>query len=82
MREATAATGNPEYAAIEAKMADFLIRIQTRCHSNPQLDGMWYRSFDFDRWDYWGSDGDLGWGAFDGGNRLDTKLDRRDPRPP
>ena len=63
LREAAAATGNPEYARMEERIADFLIRIQTRCASNPELDGLWYRSFDFERWDYWGSDGDLGWGA-------------------
>ncbi|OHB53704.1 MAG: hypothetical protein A2Y12_15140 [Planctomycetes bacterium GWF2_42_9] len=63
LHEAASATGNPEYAALEDRTADFLIRIQTRCKANPELDGMWYRSFDFEKWDYWGSDGDLGWGA-------------------
>jgi hypothetical protein len=28
------------------------------------LDGGWYRAFDFQRWEYWASSSDLGWGAW------------------
>ena len=63
LREAAAATGNVDYLRLEDRMADFLIRIQASCGTNAELDGLWYRSFDFEKWDYWGSDGDLGWGA-------------------
>jgi hypothetical protein len=28
------------------------------------LDGTWFRAFDFDRWDYWGSNADAGWGVW------------------
>jgi len=64
MHEAAAATGDPEYKQLEDRMADFLIRIQTRCETRPELDGCWYRVFDYGKWDYWGSDGDLGWGVW------------------
>ncbi|MCX6927888.1 MAG: hypothetical protein NT154_32470 [Verrucomicrobia bacterium] len=28
------------------------------------MDGAWYRGFDFQKWEYWGSDGDVGWGVW------------------
>ncbi|MCX6922913.1 MAG: hypothetical protein NT154_06845, partial [Verrucomicrobia bacterium] len=64
MHEAAAATGNPEYALVEDRMAGFLVRIQTRCATRAELDGCWYRIFDYGKWDYWGSDGDVGWGVW------------------
>jgi hypothetical protein len=64
MHEAAAATGDPEYARAADRLADFLIRVQTRSETHPELDGTWYRGFDFRRWDYWGSDGDAGWGVW------------------
>lgn len=45
------------------KLADYLVRIQTKSE-RPELNGAWFRSFDFDRWAYWGSSGDAGWGAW------------------
>jgi hypothetical protein len=64
MHEAAAATGDPEYVKAADRLADFLIRVQTRSETHPELDGTWYRGFDFRRWDYWGSDGDAGWGVW------------------
>ena len=64
MHEAAMATGNPEYARVVDKMAAFFIRAQTQKRDPSELDGTWYRSFDFDKWDYWGSDGDAGWGVW------------------
>jgi hypothetical protein len=31
---------------------------------HPWLDGAWFRAFDFAKWDYWASSGDMGWGAW------------------
>lgn len=64
MHEAAAVTGDPRYARSAAKMADFLVRTQTRSERHPELDGTWYRGFDFKKWDYWASDGDAGWGVW------------------
>ena len=64
MHEAAAATGDKRYAQSAAKMADFFIRIQTKSETRPELDGTWYRGFDYKKWDYWGSDGDAGWGIW------------------
>jgi hypothetical protein len=32
--------------------------------ADPELDGGWFRAFDFNRWEYWASNGDAGWGAW------------------
>ena len=64
MHEAAVATGKEEYKQSAARMADFFVRTQTRSEKHEELDGTWYRGFDYSKWDYWGSDGDWGWGVW------------------
>jgi len=64
LHEAAAATGDPALGEAENRLADYLCRIQVRSDARPELDGAWMRSFDFRRWEYWGSSGDVGWGAW------------------
>ena len=64
LHEAAAATGDAKLAAAADKLADFLVRCQARADRPAELDGAWFRGFDFDRWDYWGSNADLGWGVW------------------
>lgn len=64
LHEAAAATGDPELRQAEDRLADFLVRIQARSELRTELDGAWFRGFDFEKWDYWGSDGDIGWGVW------------------
>jgi hypothetical protein len=64
LHEAAAATGDPFYRDAEEKLAKFLCRIQIRSETHPELDGGWYRAFDFKRWEYWASNTDVGWGAW------------------
>ena len=64
MHEAAAVTGNKRYEAVANKLAEFLVRCQIKSESHPELDGTWYRGFDYDKWEYWGSDGDAGWGLW------------------
>lgn len=64
LHEAAAATGDPQLAAAAAKLADFLVRCQARADRPAELDGVWFRGFDYRRWDYWGSNADLGWGVW------------------
>jgi hypothetical protein len=64
MTEAASATGNVAYIKSAEKMADFFIRTQTQSQKHSELDGTWYRGFDYTKWDYWGSDGDAGWGVW------------------
>lgn len=64
LHEAYAATGDPKYKQMEDKLAEFFVRIQIRSQAHPRLDGAWYRAFDYELWDYWGSNADPGWGAW------------------
>lgn len=64
LHEAAAATGDPSLRNAEDKLAKFLCRIQIRSEAHPELDGGWFRAFDFKRWEYWASSTDAGWGAW------------------
>ncbi len=64
LHEAYAATGDAQYKMMEDKLADFLIRIQVRSENHSELDGGWFRAFDYREWEYWGSNADEGWGAW------------------
>ncbi len=64
LHEAAAATGDADLRAAAAKLADFMIRAQVRSSARAELDGAWFRGFDSERWDYWGSNGDIGWGVW------------------
>lgn len=64
LNEAAHATGNPAYKKAVEKLSDFLIRIQAVSQQHKDMDGAWFRAFDFDRWEYWGSNADVGWGVW------------------
>lgn len=64
LHEAAEVTGDKQIKAAEDRMADFLVRIQVRSDRPSELDGAWFRGFDFKKWDYWGSNADLGWGVW------------------
>ncbi|MBC9929467.1 hypothetical protein ICL07_03720 [Chitinophaga qingshengii] len=64
LNEAAHATGNGEYKAAVGKLADFLTRIQVKSEQHRDLDGAWFRAFEFNRWEYWASNADVGWGAW------------------
>jgi len=64
LHEAHAATGDPQYRHMADRLAEFLVRVQVQSEAHPELDGGWFRAFDFRQWDYWGSNADSGWGAW------------------
>lgn len=64
LNEAAHATGNQRYHDAVDRLSDFLIRIQATSQNHPDMDGAWLRAFDYDRWDYWASNADSGWGAW------------------
>lgn len=64
LNEAYHATKNPKYKVALDKMSDFLIRIQVKSDKYKDLDGAWFRGFEFDKWEYWASNADAGWGAW------------------
>jgi len=64
LHEAHAATGDVSLKDAADKLAAYLARIQVKSNGRPELDGAWFRAFDFGRWDYWSSSADIGWGAW------------------
>lgn len=64
LNEAAQATQNPKYLEAVDKLADFLIRIQSTSSGRADLDGCWFRAFDYKNWEYYGSNADHGWGAW------------------
>lgn len=64
LNEAYGATKDASYKAAVDKMADFLVKIQIKSATHKDLDGGWYRAFDYNRWDYWASNADSGWGPW------------------
>ncbi|HOF41748.1 MAG TPA: hypothetical protein PLD73_16890, partial [Candidatus Hydrogenedentes bacterium] len=59
-----AAAGDGAAKRASDKMAEFFCRIQARSDAHPQVDGGWFRAFDFGRWETWASNADAGWGAW------------------
>lgn len=64
LHEAAAATKDVKLVQAADNLADFLIRIQASSEVHPELNGAWFRAFDFNRWEYWGSSADAGWGPW------------------
>jgi hypothetical protein len=64
LNEAARATSDPFYRDALDRMADFLLRIQARSDTHADLHGAWFRGFDTERWEFWASNGDHGWGVW------------------
>ena len=64
LHEAGAATGDQLYTQASDKLAQLLMRIQVRSEEQPEVDGAWFRGFDYRKWDYWASNADWGWGPW------------------
>lgn len=63
LNEAACATGDPAIRRMADALADFLVRIQVRSDAVRNVDGAWFRAFNYRNWDYWASNADAGWGA-------------------
>lgn len=64
LNEAAKATNEKRHVEAVNKLSDFLIRIQIKSNNHPDLDGGWFRTFDYGHWEYWGSNADAGWGPW------------------
>ena len=67
LHEAAAALGgNATLGGAADRLATFLVRVQARSGASerPELDGAYFRAFDFEKWEVWASDADVGWGAW------------------
>lgn len=51
------------YKAYSDKLSNFFVRIQTESEDK-KYDGVWFRGFDYEKWEVYGSDGDAGWGVW------------------
>ena len=72
--EAAAFTSETSYSKAEEKLAEFLCRIQIHSEKHRELDGAWFRCFDYEKWEYWASGPTLT-GAVVYRDRLDTDMD-------
>lgn len=52
LNEAAQATKNPEFLEAVNMIADFLVRIQSTSSGRADLDGCWFRAFDYENWEY------------------------------
>jgi len=64
LNEAARATGDKRYVNATTRLSDYLTRIQVESSKHKDLDGAWFRAFDYGKWDYWASNSDAGWGAW------------------
>lgn len=64
LNEAAKSSGMDRYQSASVNLSEFLIRIQARSDLHPDLEGAWFRAFDYSHWDYWASNADAGWGAW------------------
>lgn len=64
LNEAFAATQDSLYAKTLNKINEFFVKIQVKSEKHSDLNGTWFRAFDFNRWDYWASNADSGWGPW------------------
>lgn len=62
--EAAMATKDPAYIKAVNQMRDFLIRIQVSSDKFKNVDGAWFRAFNYQNWGYWASNADAGWGVW------------------
>ncbi len=44
-----------KYQEAAGKLSAYLTRIQVQSSKHKDLDGAWFRAFDYGRWDYWAS---------------------------
>ena len=64
LHEAAYASDDPKIIEASDKLAEFLCRIQVKSPGHPEIDGAWFRAFDYGRFEHWGCNADLGWGAW------------------
>ncbi len=64
LNEAYAATQDSTYKNAVDAIRDLFVRIQVHAPTHRDLDGSWFRAFDFGRWEYWASNADSGWGPW------------------
>ncbi|MBQ8740854.1 MAG: hypothetical protein IJY79_04825, partial [Clostridia bacterium] len=52
-----------KYQQYAKSLSDYHVRIQ-QVSDNTKYNGVWFRGFDYEKWETYGSDGDAGWGIW------------------
>lgn len=55
-------TATKPSSTVTDKLGDFLVRIQACSDKQQDVDGAWYRAFNYRDWNWWASNSDAGWG--------------------
>lgn len=63
LNEAYGATGSATYKAYSDALNNYFVKIQ-QTSTNNKYNGVWFRGFDYDKWETYGSDGDAAWGIW------------------
>ena len=63
LHEAAAVLQNATIKKEEDRLAEYIVRVQTRSTEHPELDGAFFRAWDYRKWEVWASDADTGWYA-------------------
>jgi len=53
-----------EYVILKSEKREDRAKEMLEMLKNPGMDGAWMRSFDYEKWEYWGSAADIGWSAW------------------
>lgn len=61
LHEAAAVLRNETIKREEDRLAEYIVRLQTHSTEHPELDGAFFRAWDFAKWEVWASDADIGW---------------------
>ena len=63
LHEAAVVLQNATIKKQEDRLAEYIVRLQTRSSEHPELDGAFFRAWDYRKWEVWASDADIGWYA-------------------
>lgn len=53
-----------KYKQYAKSLSDYHVRIQQVSDTKSKYNGVWFRGFDYEKWETYGSDGDAGWGIW------------------
>lgn len=53
------------YSRAVDQLAEFFVRVQVHSTDQPNIDGAWLRAVDVDKWEFWASGNDYGYGPWE-----------------
>lgn len=64
LNEAYNATNDNKYKKYSDSLSDFFVKSQQVSDTHSDFNGVWFRGFDYEKWETYGSDGDAAWGVW------------------